>query len=167
MSTKPAAVPPEAVVEAVRPVFDAAAEKMAAAYVVLGDVDLDDLKAITEKGGDAAARWQDATNGERVITQVLQLLTALATAGAYPNGDRRERLLAVAAMNLDQYRKTNEHSRPWDVLRVTGELSLATPDEFTRRVGVIRDEWSRDPDNVRTRIPERVGQFAATFGQVQ
>ncbi|WP_404370987.1 hypothetical protein [Kytococcus sedentarius] len=155
------------VIEAVRPVFDGAAGHLTEAHRMLGDIDLDDLHAVTAKGGDAAAHWQAATKAETTLLLVLTLVQNLATAGAYPEGDRRERLLVLADMPLENYKRTAAGMRPWDVLRVAGSLDLADADEFTRRVGVIRDEWSRDPDNVRTRIPERVGQFAATFGQVQ
>lgn len=152
----------DAIIEAVRPVFDEAAATIAAARAALGDVDLADLTAVAGIGGDAAEHWKRATAAERTVEQIKQLTGTLRQARAYPGtNDPREQHLAVVDVDLEGYKHIDRGTSVWQASGV-GTLSLATPDEYTARLARINEQWGADPQNPATRIGPGVGQFSPT-----
>lgn len=148
----------DALVDALRPTFDQAAATIAAARDVLGDVDLDDLEAVTAKGGDAAQQWQNAKAATQTIHQVKTVIERLATVGAYPQtSDPREKWLPLLDVDLPGYKTLTRAATAWDAARA-GALSLAGPAEYTTRLHAIQEAWATDPKNPTTRIPVGTGQ---------
>lgn len=151
------------IIKAIRPMFDKAATALNNAATALGDLDLEDLPAITERGGDAAEHWKAATAAEQTIRDVYNVIRLLSTIGAYPGvRDQRERWLALVDTDLAGYAHIAAQTRPWE-LRRHGTLSLADAEELRKRKARIDEQWSRDPRNPSTRIPEGVGQNAAAY----
>lgn len=154
-----------AIVQALRPAFDQAAADLDTAAKTLGEVDLEDLPAITARGGDAAEQWKRATAAEKVITDLRNVLWRLSVAGGYPgSGDSHERVLAIAELDLVAYKKITGTTGPWEIRR-HGTLSLADAEEFTARQNRIGEQWQADPANRTNRVPEGTGQYAATVNQ--
>lgn len=148
----------DTVVDALRATFDQAAATIAAARDVLGDVDLDDLEAVTSKGGDAAQQWQDAKAATQSVHQVKTVIERLATAGGYPQtADPREKWLPLLEVDLPGYKTLTRTSTAWDAARA-GTLSLAGPTEYQARLQAIEEAWATDPKNPTTRIPVGTGQ---------
>lgn len=148
----------DAVVDALRPTFDQAAAAIGAARGVLGDVDLDDLAAVTAKGGDAAQHWQDAKAATERIHQVKTVIERLAAAGGYPKtADPREKWLPLLDVDLPGYKTLTRDATAWDAARA-GTLSLAGPTEYQARLAALDQAWGRDPKNPATRLGPGVGQ---------
>lgn len=147
-------------VEALRPTFEAAAADLeAAASVLVGVDDLEDLQAVANVGGDAAAAWKSAKAAEASVLALEAALTQLSVAGCYHRtGDGRERRLAILDADFEGYRHVKLQTRPWQ-LRKLGTLSLATADELAARIARVDAEWAKHPDNPATRIGPGAGQF--------
>lgn len=149
-----------ALVEMLRAPFDkAVAELDAAAAVLQGVDDLDDLQAVANIGGEAADAWKRAKAAEATVLSVEGTLLQLGTAGCYSRtGDARERRLAVLDTTFEGYRHVKPQTRPWQ-LRQYGTLSLAAADEHRERVARLDAEWAEHPDNPATRIGPGAGQY--------
>lgn len=149
----------DALVEAMRPEFDAAVAELDAAAETLGAVDLDDLTAVTALGGDAAEQWKRAHTAEGIVRKVQADMALLVAMRAYPSGDKREALCRVVDFpDFGAYRASRSDARPWELRRI-GTLALATPAVYEERVEALDLAWSQHPDNRTTRVPVGVGQF--------
>lgn len=153
-----------AIIDALRPAFDEAADVIRAARESLGDVDLDDLAAVTAIGGDAAEQWKRAKQAEQRLEQVRRITVTLRQAGAYPGtNDPREAFLAVARLDMPAYKHIHRGTTMWTVAAI-GELSLARPDEYRARVDALTEAWARDPKNPATRLGPGAGQYPPARG---
>lgn len=149
-----------AVVETFRESFDAAAADVAAAADALGAIDLEDVRAVAQIGGDAAEMWKRAKAADTVVVRILQTVLRLGVIGGYPQtGDARERALAVVDTDLSGYRRIGPRgATAWELHKV-GRLSLATPEQFEQRRARIAEQWETDPANPATRGPAGAGQY--------
>lgn len=147
-------------VEMLRAPFDkAVADLDAAAAVLQGVDDLDDLAAVANIGGEAADAWKRAKAAEAAVLSVEATLQHLGTAGVYHRvGDGRERVLAVLDTTFEGYRHVKAQTRPWQ-LRQHGTLSLATAEQHAERIARVDAEWAEHPDNPATRIGPGAGQY--------
>lgn len=131
----------DGLVEALAAPFDAAADRLAEAYEVLGDVELDDTAAIVARGGAAAEAWGQAraasVNIETARTAWAHLFTLLN--GGAP--DKAHRLLVIAAVPVDTWIEQNlagAEPDPWAATIAGLPLSLPTIDEYRGRVDTAR-----------------------------
>lgn len=140
----------DSILSALRKPFDAAAELLAAAFVVIGDVDLEEYREVLAMSGQAAQAWTNAAEAERVIRQVLQVRESLAQLGGV-RSVAGCRTLAFADIPADAYINAGlladaTAPRPWEIVRRGWTLSLATFAEYATRVEAVTAERDRRRD---------------------
>jgi len=124
--------------------FDTAAATLTQAAERLGDVDLDDMKAVLAKGGDAGHVWADAQEAEKTIASIQTIWKQIALFVPRVSLDSRWRLLMIAdiepAAYVDQELNTGSaHLRPFELIRRGHRLSLATPTTLLERKAAVQD----------------------------
>lgn len=152
------------VIDVLRPTFEEANAAMTAATGVLGDLDLDDLAAVTAKGGTAADAWQKAKAAEEQVRAILKVIGTLIAMRAISvrSSDQREHRLFICDPTYEQYVAcVGAQTTPWQCHRACGGLDLATPTSYAERVARMDRGWAEDPRN-----PANRGVAGNNIGQV-
>lgn len=129
--------------------FDAAVAALSDAAERLGDLDLDDTRAVIAKGGDAAATWASAQDAEKAIASIQTVWKQVATlVPGMSSPDSRYRMLVIADIEPGAYLEQElntaaAHLRPFELARRGHRLSLATPTVLTQRIAALQDEIQR------------------------
>lgn len=130
----------DAIVNAWRKPFDAAAATLADAHHRLGDVALDDTTAIIAKGGDAADVWAQAQAATKTIEAVRHgWLGLVGITHAVPD-DRNHAVLRIAAVDYETWTARQLHGQrlsAWDAVLAGLTLALPTMTEYRERLAVI------------------------------
>lgn len=137
------------VADTLRPIFDEAAAAIVAAREVLGDVDLEQLDGIWQRGGPAGAAWAEVQRAEQTITSIVRLRGRL---GAGTGSAERFRILTIAEVPAEVYARENMYEsearqhhqkRPWDIVRRGWRLRLATPEELRASIDAVNEARQR------------------------
>ena len=152
--------------------FDAAAKTLADAHQAFGDVDLTDTDAVLRKGGDAAARWAQATAAVATIDTINQGWTMLAMFAGLAGNNPRYHVLRIAAPTFEQWQTLELAGRKltaWEALLAGLTLSLPTYTQYRARVATITDGAQQEAaqiedDQVRLRTGRRPLDRAAAIG---
>lgn len=138
----------DAIARALVAPFDKAAEQVAAGRETLGDIDLDDLEAVTRLGGNAAQVWQDTKAALAVVNKVVSIIGRLEQIGGYPSTNRYP-VLVFADLSLTDYRQVRNVERPnaWNVVRAGLPLALANAEQYASRAAALEEQWAASSDN--------------------
>lgn len=130
----------DAIVNAWRKPFDAAAATLADAHQRLGNVALEDTTAIIAKGGDAADVWAQAQAATKTIEAVRHGWLGLVGITRAAPEDRNYTTLRIAECDPQTWAAQQLHGRKvgaWDAVLAGLTLSLPTPAEYRQRVSTI------------------------------
>jgi hypothetical protein len=123
--------------------FDAAAATIAAVADKLGPVDLDDTRAILNRGGDAAQLWADAQNAERVIKTIRDTFALFGAIHPSHAVDARYKILTYADVPAGRF-LDDQLSRvdlpAFEVVQRGIPLSLASRDVLRSRIDAVQRE---------------------------
>ena len=121
--------------------FSVAADTIADAHRILGDVSLSDARAIAKRGGEAGRAWAEAHAAEKVIAEVGQVWKLLSQVAPHAVPLQPQyRLLTIAdvpAADWLEHGLTNVKVSPWDAARNGWPLALATPEQYLERIAAV------------------------------
>lgn len=149
----------DAIVNAMRTPFDAAAATMSATLDQLGVTDLDNISAVLNRGGNAAELWAIARQAEDTITKITLNRSLLYGRISRPE-DRRYKVLAWAdippAQFIDDF-ATIHTMKPSQVDRAGFTLSLADASQYAERVAAVADQRDINQNRERDALQARMG----------
>lgn len=137
--------------------FDRAAVDLALAHERIGDLPLDDGRAILALGADIAEVWANALAAVRVVDTLAGAWVNLASLTNFAPVDPRYTLLRISPAGPEHLDQSRKHVVVWDVVRAGLPLALADGPEYRRRVAHVEapvlddsephESWDAEPIN--------------------
>ena len=131
-----------AILEGFRTPFDKAASVIRKSQEVLGDVALEDSRAVLSRGGDAAALWAESQEADKVIADIRTSWKLMGTVAPTGLPDARHALMVICDLPPHVFidEQPDPKMRAWDVARRGWPLALATPESIREQIDVIAQE---------------------------
>jgi hypothetical protein len=122
--------------------FDTAANTLASAAELIGDLTLESTTEILARGGTIAETWAGALSANNTITRIAAGWSAFVQFARLASVDARHRLLVLAAFDYPTFAATSATVTPWDATRAGLTLSLPTAEQYRQRITDV-DEGRR------------------------
>jgi len=149
------------IVNAWRPGFDSAVAVLLDAFVIIGDLALDDSDAVLQRGAAATDAWANATKADDRVRRITEALQALGNFTRLTIVDKRHAALRLVDVDFQTWQSLALAGRQlsgWDAVRAGLTPSLPTLAEYRVRVRTLQEAQAAPEMVVDTRRSSIAGR---------